>query len=228
MFRVHNLQELQRIRKLLGAHDNSTVDFPVDIYRTATRISAFQYGSDSEFYTYMNAQGGVQMESSEGTTDHRASRAKEELEYERIVGGGTRPKTCHDCGCEEGAIHEYGCDMETCPFCGGQLASCRCVYEHLGYTYDLLDAYHGLGEKVFNEGVSQAEVEKFLCILDAKGRIPYIIYPVICQKCGRLSPALFKVPDEEWAKYIEPEMRSTVICQQCYDAIKEHIDSHTV
>jgi hypothetical protein len=38
---------------------------------------------------------------------------------------------CHDCGVEVGEIHEYGCDMEYCPFCLGQLISCRCKGKQL-------------------------------------------------------------------------------------------------
>lgn len=33
---------------------------------------------------------------------------------------------CHDCGVEEGQIHKWGCDMERCPMCGGQLITCQC------------------------------------------------------------------------------------------------------
>ena len=35
---------------------------------------------------------------------------------------------CHDCGIlnKEGNIHHWGCDMERCPKCGGQLISCDC------------------------------------------------------------------------------------------------------
>jgi len=35
---------------------------------------------------------------------------------------------CHDCGIlnKKGSIHHFGCDMERCPKCKGQLISCDC------------------------------------------------------------------------------------------------------
>jgi len=41
---------------------------------------------------------------------------------------------CHDCGIENrvGNIHHFGCDMERCPRCGGQLISCDCKKEAIG------------------------------------------------------------------------------------------------
>jgi len=38
---------------------------------------------------------------------------------------------CHDCGIEnkKGNIHHFGCDMERCPRCKGQLLSCECREE---------------------------------------------------------------------------------------------------
>jgi hypothetical protein len=38
---------------------------------------------------------------------------------------------CHDCGILniKGNIHHFGCDIERCPKCKGQLLSCRCNKE---------------------------------------------------------------------------------------------------
>ena len=35
---------------------------------------------------------------------------------------------CHDCDIENkpGNVHHYGCDIERCPLCAGQLLSCGC------------------------------------------------------------------------------------------------------
>jgi hypothetical protein len=133
-------------------------------------------------------------------------------------------KQCHDCKCKEGEIHDFGCDNERCPFCGGQLISCGCCYKHLGYDYDLNKPMVGLPEEVYKHGLSEAKTKKWLTILDKKGRIPYIQYPYLCARCGKLYPEMFNVPDEEWEKYIEPRMRNKVICRKCYDEIKRLID----
>ena len=42
---------------------------------------------------------------------------------------------CHDCGAKPGEFHKPNCDVERCPFCGGQLISCNCVYRMLGKEF---------------------------------------------------------------------------------------------
>jgi len=122
--------------------------------------------------------------------------------------------TCHDCGVKEGEIHKYGCDMEACPFCGNQLITCGCYYKIL----DISDKVW-----VYKHGLTKEQERMWLIQLRWKGRIPYIQYPNICAKCGKLWPAMFDVPDAEWDKYVEPRMRGEMLCIECYKKIKKWI-----
>ena len=47
---------------------------------------------------------------------------------------------CHDCGIinTNGNIHHFGCDMERCPKCGGQLISCECFAKTDSENYDIV------------------------------------------------------------------------------------------
>lgn len=134
--------------------------------------------------------------------------------------------TCGDCGVQEGELHHLGCDMERCPFCGLQLISCDCCYEQLGLfdaaMYDASTSH--LPPEIYHDGLSDRQAEQWEAMLHAKGRIPFILYPIVCAKCGVLWPRLFMVPDEEWEYYIQPDMRQTVICAECYSYIKQLID----
>jgi hypothetical protein len=56
-----------------------------------------------------------------------------------------------------------------------------------------------------------------------KERVPFILYPNLCAKCGTLWPEMFSVPDEEWERYIELTMREEILCEPCYRQIKEWI-----
>jgi len=35
---------------------------------------------------------------------------------------------CHDCGIPDGLLHDFGCDVEPCPRCFGQLITCGCLW----------------------------------------------------------------------------------------------------
>jgi hypothetical protein len=107
--------------------------------------------------------------------------------------------TCHDCGTKEGQLHVLGCDMERCPFCSNQLISCQCVYKKLGIDVSP-------GAWAYSHGLTDAQQGDWKKLLSDKGRIPFILYPNLCAKCGTLWPKMFLVPDAEWKHYIEPQM----------------------
>jgi hypothetical protein len=69
-------------------------------------------------------------------------------------------------------------------------------------------------------------MDRWASALNLKGRVPYIVYPNVCAKCGALWPEFFRVPDAEWQRYIQIDMRDKVICRPCFDYIRRLIDSH--
>ena len=48
-------------------------------------------------------------------------------------------RPCNDCAVKPGELHRPGCDVERCPFCGGQLISCGCNREILQMEDDDAD-----------------------------------------------------------------------------------------
>jgi hypothetical protein len=142
---------------------------------------------------------------------------------------------CHDCDAMEGEFHEFGCDMERCPFCGRQLISCGCRTKHFyPESIDLRDwicmdkntrpPFSGLPESVYRSGLTQSQDDEYDKLLEKKGRIPWIQYPNLCCYCGALWPKMFRVTDREWEKYVEPFMRSEMLCIGCWEWIKAAVD----
>ena len=75
---------------------------------------------------------------------------------------------------------------------------------------------------------SEALEEKWKSILEEKGRVPYITYPLVCAKCGKLWPDLFTVSDKEWKYYIQLDMRDSILCEDCYNYIVTIVDIGTL
>ena len=57
-----------------------------------------------------------------------------------------------------------------------------------------------------------------------RARAVHCLSRPLCQ-IGTLWPEFFRVPDAEWARYIQMDMRDTVLCRSCYEYIKQVIDT---
>jgi len=121
---------------------------------------------------------------------------------------------CHDCNCKEGELHHLNCDMERCPFCGSQLLICSCCYEKLNIDVSK-------GTWAYKHGLDEEQEEKWLEILEQKGRIPWICIPNLCVACGKNWPEFFNVPNKEWEKYVIPELQEHILCRLCYKRMKQ-------
>lgn len=130
------------------------------------------------------------------------------------MGRPTKPDEirCHDCGALEGQLHVYGCDMERCPFCLGQIITCGCVYKFLE-----LDCRPGT--RVYMEGPTEEQSNLWIAIVNKQGRIPYIRTPVLCEMCGTLWPDLFH--SDDWEKFVPPTLQPKVLCTVCFERFKE-------
>jgi hypothetical protein len=65
--------------------------------------------------------------------------------------------TCPACHAATGEIHELGCPVEVCPWCGGQLIHCECRFARLDQE----------------EIVDEQDIVRFEVLLSQKGRLVY-------------------------------------------------------
>jgi len=52
-------------------------------------------------------------------------------------------------------------------------------------------------------------------------RIPYLLIPNMCRLCGEQWPDMFMVSNQEWEKYVIPPLQNEILCQECYNKLKE-------
>jgi len=67
------------------------------------------------------------------------------------------PELCPACGTANGGLHIFGCPVEVCPWCGGQLIHCPCRFDRTGR----------------HEFSHESHVDEFLELVTKKGRVPF-------------------------------------------------------
>jgi hypothetical protein len=88
-----------------------------------------------------------------------------------------RPNGDGRCTVHEGEMHVYGCPYERCGRCGGQYLYCPCA--------DALDDADRATEN------------------DPRQRVPFVLWPNLCGRCGGVNPDFFDVPTDVWEHYTD-------------------------
>jgi len=83
---------------------------------------------------------------------------------------------------------------------------------------------HGLPASVYFQGLRDEQQTEWDRLVDEKGRVPWILYPSMCCRCGQIWPEMFMVDDAEWERYVAPAQQGSVICRPCYDWIRRVTD----
>lgn len=106
-----------------------------------------------------------------------------------------RSRAC-TCKAAVGELHVFGCGVEHCALCGGQVISCGCVYEVNGLDRDRLEIEH---PDIFRNGATEAMWTTFDAAVEALGgRIPWAGEYPGKQECRELGLWCRWVDGEGW------------------------------
>ena len=100
----------------------------------------------------------------------------------------------------------------------------HCRRERCDCCYEILNIDGSPGTRAYEFGPTPEQRMQWERTLNDKGRVPFIMYPNMCAKCGKLWPEMFSVPDKEWEQYVEKGERDKMLCKPCYDQVKIWID----
>ena len=56
-------------------------------------------------------------------------------------------------------------------------------------------------------------------------RRPFILWPIVCARCGALWPEQFMVSAQEWRQVVGLERQRVTLCRPCYDAIRAMVQA---
>ncbi|BDD86098.1 hypothetical protein [Desulfofustis limnaeus] len=118
---------------LLGDFDRGIDDEEV--------LASFGWGSDAEFRSRFPSFADLEELADDGP------------------GNDAGPASCVACGVAPGELHVFGCPVELCPWCEGQLSRCNCRFDQL--DTDQID--------------SDEQLDRFADVLAEKGRVPFSV-----------------------------------------------------